>query len=432
MEKYIDEYIKKQNLANKNEAIVIALSGGIDSMVLFHCLYNLGYKLIVCHVNHKVRPESDMEYEEIKKLCDCMHVPFYGLILDKIEGKNFHDEARSKRYDFFKKIALESNTKTIATAHHLDDLVETILMKLVRGSNLLGYAGIKPLVKSDGFQIIRPLLCVNRCEIASYANEKKITYYEDSSNQTDHYTRNRYRHYIIPKLKEENPNLYQEFINFSNQASNAFSYIRKNSLDLYNKWNQKININEFNKADEAIKRDIISLMLEEKKINNISLKIDSILDIIYSDGFKEIDLGQGYFFKKSYNDGFIEEKQVNIPYEIVINDYGTYNLPNGDQIIFTKKKEFSNYNYINICYNNTMSLPLIVRSRREGDVIHFDYGTKKLKRHLIDKKIPLYLRDIIPVVLNNKKEIIGVIGIGPKKEDSEAYLYWIRRTQNEK
>ena len=305
-------------------------------------------------------------------------------------------------------------------------------MKLVRGSNLLGYAGIKPLVKSDGFQIIRPLLCVNRCEIASYANEKKITYYEDSSNQTDHYTRNRYRHYIIPKLKEENPNLYQEFINFSNQASNAFSYIRKNSLDLYNKWNQKININEFNKADEAIKRDIISLMLEEKKINNISLKIDSILDIIYSDGFKEIDLGQGYFFKKSYNDGFIEEKQVNLPYEIVINDYGTYHLPNGDQIIFTKKKEFSNYNYINICYNNTMGLPLIVRSRREGDVIHFDYGTKKLKRHLIDKKIPLYLRDIIPVVLNNKKEIIGVIGIGPKKVDSEAYLYWIRRTQNEK
>ena len=105
MEKYIDEYIKKHNLVNKNEAVVIALSGGIDSMVLFHCLYNLGYKLIVCHINHKVRPESDKEYEEIKKLCDCMHVPFYGLVLDKIEGKNFHDEARTKRYDFFKKIA---------------------------------------------------------------------------------------------------------------------------------------------------------------------------------------------------------------------------------------------------------------------------------------------------------------------------------------
>ena len=433
MKQKVLNYIKKHNLLSKDKAIVIALSGGVDSMVLFDILRSLNYKVIIAHVNHNVRKESYYEYQEIEKLAKNLDIPFYGLILEEINNANFHDEARKKRYDFFKEVANENNTNTICTAHHLDDLIETSLMKIVRGSNIFGYSGIKNKVSIDGIDIVRPLLCLNKDEIYEYANNNKLLYFEDQSNKTDHYTRNRYRHHIIPLLKEENPNIYQEFQSFSNQLLNAFNYIRKQSSSILNNWNNEININEYKKLDKALQYDIISILLEKYKIIQITSKIETIMEIINKDkANSSIDLNYQYVFYKSYAKGFISKKINPTPYEIIINDFGLYSLPNGDSILYTKILQKNNTNYINICYNNKMSLPIIVRNRKDGDVIHFDYGNKKVKDHLIDKKIPLIDRDIIPIVTDSNDNIIGIIGIGPKKGQGDAYLYWLRSNEYEK
>lgn len=423
-------FIKKNNLFSHEDTLIIALSGGVDSMVLFSVLYKLKYNLVVCHINHKIRIESDYEYQEIAKLCQKLNIPFHGLELNKIEGLNFQAEARRQRYSFFTQIAKQYQTNIILTAHHLDDMVETSLMKITRGSNLLGYGGIKMLIKNNDIKIIRPLLCVTKQEIYDYANAKKIMYFEDSSNQTDHYTRNKFRHNIIPTLVDINPNLYQEFQYFSYQVSNAFSYIRNNSSKILKNWNNIVMIDEFLKLDQILQFDIIMQMLEEKEILLINQKTMAILDIISTNGNKEINLGNGLFFIKAYNKGFIDYKANKCEYEIVINSYGQYDMPNGDKLLFTKNIQKNNSNYINICYN-TIRLPIVVRNRRPGDIIHFSYGDKSLNRHLIDKKIPEYLRDLIPIVLSDNN-IIGVIGIGPKKSDTGSYLYWIRSNKNDK
>ncbi|MCR5307584.1 MAG: tRNA lysidine(34) synthetase TilS, partial [bacterium] len=202
----IKNFINEENLIEKNETIVVGVSGGIDSMVLLNVLYDLGYNIIIAHVNHNVRIESKDELIFVKKYAEERNIKFESTVLDKIEGTNFQDEARRLRYEFFFNVARKHNATKIATAHHLDDLLETILMRISRGSNLYGYGGIKPIINYSSFSIIRPLLCVNRQTIKEYQELKNIPYMEDNSNLKDKYTRNRYRHHIVPILVEENKN----------------------------------------------------------------------------------------------------------------------------------------------------------------------------------------------------------------------------------
>ncbi len=430
MEKTVKKYIEDNNLITNN-TIVIALSGGIDSMVLYELLKTLGYTLVIAHVNHNVRKESIMEYEKIKEKAFNDGVCFEHIVLPKIE-QNFQEIARNMRYQFFMDVAKKHNTQTIVTAHHLDDLVETSLMKIIRGSNLLGYGGIKAKNNMQGFNFVRPLLCLTKENITSYANENHIAYYEDSSNKEDHYTRNRYRHHIIPLLKAENSNLYEAFTSFSNKMINTFNYIRSETNKYLQKWNNNILITEFNTLDIVIKEDIITALLENNSIENVAKKVKQIIPLLKNDKPNcSIDLGQEYHFIKEYTKAYICKKKTDAQYEIVIKEYGTYILPNNDEILFTKNLQNDNTNYINICYNKIMELPIIVRSRRQGDQINFDYGTKSVKKLLIEKKIPLNKRDSIPIVTDSKDNIIGIIGIGPKKGSSKDYLYLTRRNNNE-
>jgi tRNA(Ile)-lysidine synthetase-like protein len=142
----VKDFIKSESLIEKGETIVVGVSGGIDSMVLLNVLYDLGYKLVIAHVNHNVREESKDELIFVKEYAKSKNIPFESTVLEKIEGKNFQDEARSLRYEFFFEIARKYNATKIATAHHLDDLLETVLMRISRGSNLYGYGGIKPII----------------------------------------------------------------------------------------------------------------------------------------------------------------------------------------------------------------------------------------------------------------------------------------------
>jgi len=186
-----------------NNPVVVGVSSGPDSMCLLNLLEQKTNKLVVCHINHNVRKESTTEEEYLKDYCQKHNLIFESMKITEYKETNFENEARKKRYNFYEEILSKYHSTKLFLAHHGDDQIETILMKIVRGSNLEGYAGIKEISKVKNYQIIRPLLKVTKEDIINYNKSHNITYFIDSSNTNTDYTRNRYRQKILPLLKEE-------------------------------------------------------------------------------------------------------------------------------------------------------------------------------------------------------------------------------------
>ena len=278
----VKKFIIDNNLIPTNDYVVCSTSGGADSICLLHILYDLGYKVVLAHVNHHKRVESDNEELEMQNLANTLNIPFECFHYHKEGTNNFHDDAHTMRYAFYKNVADKYNTKLITTAHHLDDQAETILMRLISGSNLYGYAGISEKVTIDGYTIIRPLLCVNKNDIYSYVNEHKLRYFEDSSNQEDDFLRNRIRHNVIPLLKNENPNFLNQIKDYSTIVKEAFNYIRNQSINYLNNHNNIIDINSFKELDIALKKDIVCLLFESNDIEKTNNLINICLDLINS------------------------------------------------------------------------------------------------------------------------------------------------------
>ena len=196
-----------------DEYIIVGVSAGPDSMALLHMLINNTSKKIICtHINHNVRKQSNEEEAFLKKYCIDNNIIFESMKITDYKENNFENEARKKRYEFYEKILNKYNSHTLLLAHHGDDLIETVLMKIIRGSNLEGYAGIKTYSKQKNYTIIRPLLNLTKEDIIKYNQENKIKYYIDNTNNNDKYTRNRIRLNILPLLKKENKNIHMKFL----------------------------------------------------------------------------------------------------------------------------------------------------------------------------------------------------------------------------
>ena len=166
-----------------------------------------------------------MEAQYIKKYCDQNNLMIESMIITEYGDDNFHNEARNIRYKFFEDVVLKYNANYLMTAHHGDDLIETILMRITRGSNLAGYSGFKKIVHMEKYDIVRPLLSYTKKQLEEYNILNNVKYYVDSSNSKDKYTRNRYRKYILPFLKEEDKNIHLKYLKFSNVLSDAEKFL---------------------------------------------------------------------------------------------------------------------------------------------------------------------------------------------------------------
>ena len=164
-----------------NNPVVVGVSSGPDSMCLLNLLEQKTNKLVVCHINHNVRKESTTEEEYLKDYCQKHNLIFESMKITEYKETNFENEARKKRYNFYEEILSKYHSTKLFLAHHGDDQIETVLMKIVRGSNLEGYAGIKEISKVKNYQIIRPLLKVTKEDIINYNKSHNITYFIDSS-----------------------------------------------------------------------------------------------------------------------------------------------------------------------------------------------------------------------------------------------------------
>jgi tRNA(Ile)-lysidine synthase len=222
-------YISHNNLLKPGEKILLAVSGGIDSMVMTHLFMNAGVSIGIAHCNFLLRQaESDKDEEIVTKFATDNNIEFFTT---RFETKSYAREngvsvqmaARELRYRWFETIRKEHRYDSIAVAHNLNDNIETLLINLIRGTGIAGLAGMKPAVNN----IIRPLLFATRSEIVSYCEKHRITYREDKSNADIKYLRNRIRHQIIPLLKEINPSIESTL----NESAEIFSGINEIVID---------------------------------------------------------------------------------------------------------------------------------------------------------------------------------------------------------
>lgn len=436
------EFIKSN--IEPNSTVIVATSGGPDSMVLIYLINSLKEELnlsIVCaHVNHKLRIESDEEYEFVKHYCSNNNIVFEGIDFEKYETNNVESEAHDKRYMFFESIIEKYNSKYLLTAHHGDDLIETILMKLTRGSSLDGYVGFKKVSKRDDYYILRPLIFYTKNEILDYALKKNIEYRIDNTNFDKKYTRNRYRINILPLLKKENKNIHMKYLKFSEELdeSNEFinDYVNKKYIEIVD---DKIDTKKLkNEKDYIIKKIIYNYLLNfyKKDIKYISDKhINDILSIIKKNR-------SGYIYLPKEKILYIDKNEI---YFYIKNDNNDYKLPLeennsvkviGGEIKIIKETNLTN-NFVTHLNSKNIKLPLYVRNKKDGDyieVLNMD-GKKKVKEILIENKVNRNDRNIYPVVVDSEDNIVFIPGLKKSKYDalkSGKYdiIVWYNKEEN--
>jgi tRNA(Ile)-lysidine synthase len=264
-EKVLDTIIK-YHLIQENDHIILGVSGGPDSTCLFHIFLALQKKLkftfVVCHINHGIRQEAIEDEEYVCKMCQKNNIKFY-VKHEKVEEKAKQEKmgteemGRIIRYNFFKETLQKENANKIATAHTKNDLAETVLMNLLRGTGLSGLKGIEPM--RDNLYI-RPLIEVNRDEIEQYCKEKALEPKIDKTNFENTYTRNKIRNKLLPYIKEEfNPNIISSLARTAEIISNEDKYLEKLTKKAYN--------------EILIQQSKDEIILDLKKFNNLDLII---------------------------------------------------------------------------------------------------------------------------------------------------------------
>ena len=436
--------MKINTLWNKEDKIAIALSGGVDSIVLFHLLvteYKDSYKeLVVFHINHGLREESYEEAEFVEKFVKDFDVKFYKeeLNMSDLERDSHTSEemlARELRYQAFNKMAKLEGVTKLLTAHHKNDQVENILMRLLTGRSIDHSLAICEEIEMAGLTIYRPLLNSLKVELEEYAKEKNLHYYVDATNFDTDYTRNNIRHNIVPLLNDINSGSFDNLINFANYYQNINNNLKKAILSnkdnyIFSRDEDKISLvkDKFLELNEEemyfLLKDIIT-----NELGVFDIKQKAIFDVVSSlkknSGNKSYDLKNNLKIISQYETLYIhkiEKKCYNDKIEIIIDkicENSVYEFYQNKFIISTDAKDSE------IGFNKS-ELPLLVTIKKEGDRVRRGEINKKLSRIFIDEKVPKELRDTLPVIRNNKGEVLGVLGIGTKVNKNKIYDYYIK------
>lgn len=439
------EYINDNELIKAEDKILVALSGGPDSVCMLHILYKLkdmlNIELGAIHINHMLRgDESDKDEKYIGNLCSELGINYYVKRID-IEcvandtNVSLEVAGRNERYRAFEEIREKHGYNKIAVAHNANDQAETVLMRMMRGTGLEGLTGIKAK-REDG--IIRPILCLNRKEIEDYCEENKLNPRIDQSNHERIYSRNRVRLDIIPYMKEHfNEDIVETLNRMVSLLQKDNEFIEEYSKECYNKYckvkakqlevSKKLFVNEM---EAVVTRVIIKAFKEISNCHqNFEMKhIYEIVNLAKNSTGKKINLTNNIICKNSYGDlifkvnekNIIDDKisEVGINKNSILNDivFEEYNI--SFQIINNKNKvEFSKNNLIKLFDYDKIEKEIIIRHRRDGDkIIPLGMkGNKKLKDIFIDMKIPREKRDEVPILCFDEK-IAWVVGYKTSQE----------------
>lgn len=295
MEDKILEIIKKYNLIENGDKIVVGVSGGPDSITLLNILKNIkenkyiNFEIVVCHINHMIRQEAISDEEYVKQYCKDNNIECYARRIEvekmaETQRIGTEEAGRKARYEFFNEILEKTNSNKIATAHTANDNAETVLMNIIRGSGTAGLKGIEP--KRDN--IIRPLIESTREEIEDYCAENKLNPRIDKTNFENIYTRNKVRNMLIPYIKENfNPNIINSINRLSDLSKQENAYLDQitektyNSLLIEEKNDEIIlDLKAFNSQELVIKNRLVLYTINKVLGTRSGIEKKHIEDII--------------------------------------------------------------------------------------------------------------------------------------------------------
>ena len=410
----IEELLQSLNIDGK---VIVACSGGPDSMFLLHVLKEYGLDVVCAHVNHNLREESIEEYEYVEKYCNDNNIIFEGTELHDLPSVNTELVAREKRYEFFKTLIDKYNAKYLFTAHHGDDLIETILLRIVRGSTLNGYAGFNIITNKPGYKIVRPLVYMTKADIMKQLDILGIKYYMDATNLDDIHLRNRYRKYVLPILKEEDKNVHLKFLKYHKVTQSYYDYINEKVYEIIDQIfvDNTLDINKFNKIDEFLKDKVLEEVIRPYYPDDLYLindnHINEILKVINSEKPNVELILPNIRVVKEYNKLIfnVENNEV-INYKEELKD--TVDTPCGTIKLIDEDKNDKSNNIIRL-NSKDIKLPLYVRNRKDGDKIRVKNmdGSKKVNDIFIDNKVPKDIRDKYPIIVDSDDKVVFIPGI---------------------
>ena len=425
--KKVKKFIEEYKLFRKGDRVLIAVSGGLDSIALLEILYllreELEIQLFVSHYDHKIRKNSYLDALFVYKICKNKGLPFFYTASSvphyaKREGLSLEMAGRELRYNLWYNLSKKYDFHKIALAHHLDDLVEEVFLRLIKGTGKRGLAGI-PIIR-EGL-IVRPLLFVNKEEIKDFVLKRELAWREDPTNQDLRFLRNKIRHLLIPFLEQNfNPKIKETLKKTVLLISEEEELIEKLATENYQNirkfWEEDLilKISELKNFPSVIRRRIYFLAFKDAGIplfRITSKHLFSIDNLVTKQAKGPVYLPGNFLAYRGPGYLRFTKKVFTIPYyEITIHQEGFYKLPIGNLKIslIDRKEAPRDEPEIFKISGDTLTLPFVIRKRKPGDRIFFPgVGHKKLKKFLQEKKIPSYLRDQLPVI-EKDGVIIGI------------------------
>lgn len=419
MLKRVQQFIDANQLLDKNERVLVGVSGGADSVVMLHMLQRLGFECVAAHCNFHLRGDESMRDELfVEKLAKSYNLIYKKVDFDTVKFAKSNKisiemAARDLRYAWFKKTADENRCRAIVTAHHIDDAIETVLLNLIRGTGLKGLTGIEP---KNG-NIVRPMLCCTRSEIEKYTQKHKLEYVTDSTNLENEYSRNKIRNIILPAMADINPSVKQSLADNISRFRDAWKIYSEKINEIkatitFSQENQTfINIEKL-KSQPAPQTVLYEILQEYNFNSNVSKDVFEGLDKepgnrYYSDTHRVL---------KDREHLIIDLIEPNSKLEFTIDETDTA-IEN--PISLTLKKILMSENFIvsktaeRIHVDaDKIQFPLTIRKWKHGDSFH-PFGMKKSKKlsdFFIDEKINRNQKESIWLLVSESK-IVWIIGL---------------------
>lgn len=423
----VERFMDINSMILGGEHIIVGVSGGADSVCLLAVLKELSQKkrfeLEAVHVNHMLRgDEADRDAAYVEKLCKDWEIKLYSVSCDvtgyaKEHHMSLEEAGRKLRYEEFQKRAKVYEQAKIAVAHHQDDQAETVLYQIVRGSSLKGAGGIRPVREN----IIRPLLCLTRCEIESYLREKQIDFCIDKTNLTENYARNKLRNKVIPYLTEEiNEETVSNINHLARDLQESYDYIHmqaKRLLDAAQVQEHRVSfpVEQFIKEPAVLRREAIRMSMEKLSgtARNITRKhIEAVEELLFGRVSRQVALPYHMTAFRDYGKLIICDEMVEEIREFTYSflDCTPKDFQWSVEDFDGDWKKNTN-DYTKVLNYDTIKDTIEIRKRLPGDYITIDRSGKRklLKTFFIDEKIPKEYRDRIWLVAEGS-HVLWVVG----------------------
>jgi tRNA(Ile)-lysidine synthase len=417
------QFISEKQLFSPNEKILVTVSGGIDSIVLFDLFLKAGFSFAVAHCNFCLRgEESDKDEQFVSDLAILHGVSFHVKRFDTSSfatnnALSIQMAARELRYAWFEELAKTFKYDRIATAHQLNDIIETTLINLSRGT---GIAGLHGIPEKNG-NIIRPLLFSSRNSIRAYAEESQLTWREDSSNIEEKYARNLIRHQVVPALKKLNPNL-EDVFKQNTERFKGTEQLFKHHIQQYRKELLVPILNGHSISIISIDATPAPFTILTELLLPFGFNFATI-QTIYKNRFQAS--GANYYsptflLQKDRQDWLLTPIEQITEFAFTVYPESTLTVPTGSihfqTINIETFKGFSNAQNIAYIDADKIDWPLTIRNWQDGDKFYpFGMqGMKKVSDFLIDLKVPVSQKKKIPILIN-KGEILWIVGFRTDK-----------------